>query len=112
MKSGFVLLYLCYCVAAANGANILGFFPLAMRSHYVFVKPLLAKLTELGHNLTIYTVHPSKSTESTKFREIDMKRCLPSVQPIKGTVDDLLVLNNLMTAFEICYNFQPKSSRE
>ncbi|XP_065219018.1 UDP-glycosyltransferase UGT5-like isoform X21 [Planococcus citri] len=110
MKTVIILLCLCYL---ANGANILCFFPVPFRSHYAFAKPLLAKLTERGHNLTVYTMYPEfKNSHSIKYREIDIRPCMPSKPPKPGTIDDIMASDNIMASLQMCYEFQPKSSTE
>ncbi|CAH2108579.1 unnamed protein product [Euphydryas editha] len=54
----FTLLIHFYSV---NTANILGLFPHTGKSHHMVFEPLLHKLAERGHNLTVASFYPAKN---------------------------------------------------
>ncbi|XP_065219033.1 UDP-glycosyltransferase UGT5-like isoform X35 [Planococcus citri] len=107
MKIAVLLLCLC---CSANGANILGFFPTPFRSHYWFVRSLLVKLAERGHNLTVYTMFPD-SSQSTEYLEIDIRPCMPTQRIATGMLNETFG-SDLMGFFNMYFNIQPKSSQE
>lgn len=54
-----MLLLFCVCV---DSYKILGIFPYTGRSHFNFFKPLLKELTARGHELTVISQFPQKTT--------------------------------------------------
>lgn len=70
----FYFLTLTSLISVAYSYNILGVLPFQAKSHYAFIDPLMVRLAELGHNVTIYDPYP-KSEKLPNYNEIDVSEC-------------------------------------
>lgn len=68
----FCMLSSFICVGTSY--QILGVFPLQIKSHYAVIEPLLARLAERGHNVTVYSHFPKKEAKPN-YNEIDISEC-------------------------------------
>ena len=76
MNINISLFLLLTHVASTFSANILGIFHLHVKSHYTFFRPLLVRLAERGHAVTVYTPFIRPKTEIiSNFAEIDISMC-------------------------------------
>lgn len=100
-----VLLVFIFALSA-NAFNILGFFFLPVRSHYVFLTPLLTELAKRGHDLTIYSIFPFKTERFPNFKVIDIGSCfsvpttIPITQSNPTTIQTLQACHNLIPKYE------------
>lgn len=51
----------CLVFTCADGARILGVFPMPWGSHYILGEKLVKGIAEAGHNVTYITPHPTKN---------------------------------------------------
>lgn len=70
--SVFILLTSFVCVGFSY--NILAIFPFQSKSHYALIDPLMLRLSELGHHVTIYSHFPKKRT-IPNYNEVDISKC-------------------------------------
>lgn len=87
--------------------NILGVFPMQVKSHYAIIDPLMVRLAELGHNVTIYDPFPKKRP-LPNYNEFDTSKCF-GISPEFGGIRAMLSMgdnryNNLMLLFMIGIN--------
>ncbi len=57
-----------------DSARILAPLPFGSKSHYAFMDPILMKLVDLGHHVTVYTPFPKKST-APNYEQHDISVC-------------------------------------
>lgn len=99
------LLIICALLDTTTAYNILGFFVIPVRSHYVFLQPLMTELAKRNHTLTLYTVFPFETQNLPNFSTIDVKPCFPV--PLQGhfsiskflewsTLQILIMMNNML----------------
>jgi hypothetical protein len=60
------------CLYAADGANILGIFPMPAKSHMTVHSALMKELAHRGHNVTVFSPFPEKSP-IPNFTDIEFK---------------------------------------
>jgi hypothetical protein len=71
----FVALFLYSNLTTGTGGyNILGIFPLPLKSHHIIFDSLMLELAERGHNVTTYTTSP-KSYSVRNFVNVSLKEC-------------------------------------
>lgn len=79
----------------SNGARILAIHPFQAKSHYAPFEPLLKRLAERGHEVTVIS-HYAPKVEIPNYRHIDISTNLPSMVgniPI-GIVENFTTLVN------------------
>lgn len=54
--------------------NILAVYPVHVKSHYAVIDPLIMRLVELGHHVTIYNSFPKKQA-IPNYNEVDISDC-------------------------------------
>lgn len=69
------VLLLTNFVCQGSSYNILAIFPLKSKSHYAIIDPLMVRLAELGHNVTIYDPFPKKKQMCSNYKEVDISEC-------------------------------------
>lgn len=77
MYSYFVLILSALFIHHANAYNILGLFFVSVKSHYVFVEPLIIELARRNHTLTIYSVFTPDKQINGNVSVIDVQSCFP-----------------------------------
>lgn len=93
--TGLLLVIFAGVLSAANGANILGVFPVNGRSHWVVYESVMKALVARGHNVTVITSFPQKKPLAN-YTEIDLSETFPSVV---NTIGIDLVLTYLTSVF-------------
>jgi glucuronosyltransferase len=82
-------LLLSICVAhGADGAKILGIFPLPGKSHFAVSSVLLKELASRGHQVTVLSPFPEKSP-IPNYTDIDIAAPRDDFMNTTGTVDYL-----------------------
>lgn len=76
--AGLLLVAFVSALSAADGANILGVFPVNGRSHWVVYESLMKALVARGHNVTVITSFPQK-TPVANYTDIDVSKTFPTV---------------------------------
>ncbi|XP_065218999.1 UDP-glycosyltransferase UGT5-like isoform X2 [Planococcus citri] len=61
-------------VASVSSYNILGLFPLPMKSHYLVFDALMIELSRRGHNVTNYNTFV-KNYSMSNYHEVDITHC-------------------------------------
>lgn len=95
MKLIGLLLVAVGALSTANGANILGVFPINGRSHWVVYEALMKALAARGHNVTVITSFPQK-TPMANYTDIDVSASFPSAV---NTISVDIVLQYLTSVF-------------
>jgi len=95
MKIFGLLLVAVGAMSVADGANILGVFPINGRSHWAVYESVLKALVARGHNVTVITAFPEK-TPLSNYTVIDVSKTFPSAVNQIG-ID--IVLNYLSSVF-------------
>lgn len=73
-----VVVYLVLlCIGFAHSYKILAIFPFPSASHYAMPDPLLLRLAEKGHQVTVYNPFP-KSKKMSNYNEVDISSCFSS----------------------------------
>ncbi|XP_055904143.1 UDP-glycosyltransferase UGT5-like [Eupeodes corollae] len=72
-----------------NGYKILGVFPIASKSHFIFGEALMKGLAEKGHEVTVISPYPMSDK---KYKGIEVKAL---VTTMNGLVQDFLELKDL-----------------
>ena len=67
-----VLLILISCLCTTDGANILGVFPIPVKSHMTVHSPLMKELARRGHQVTVFSPFPEKYPIQN-FTDIEFK---------------------------------------
>lgn len=67
------------CVGLVHSYNILAVFPFPSASHYAIPDPLLLRLAEKGHQVTVYNPYP-KPGQISNYREVDVSSCFASAE--------------------------------
>ncbi|XP_065219035.1 UDP-glycosyltransferase UGT5-like isoform X37 [Planococcus citri] len=76
-----------FCVGSCY--KILAVLPVPSKSHYAVLDPLLVKLAELGHDVTVYNPYPKKN-KIPNYKEIDIASCMKLPVNIDTiTMDDM-----------------------
>lgn len=75
--AGLLLVAFAGALSAANGANILGVFPINGRSHWVVYESVMKALAARGHNVTVITSFPQK-TPVANYTDIDVSKAFSS----------------------------------
>lgn len=79
MQFGVVLIIVFVLCCETSAYNILGFFLLPAKSHYVFFKPLFSELARRGHNLTLYSIYPYKNEpDLATVTIVNIEKCFPA----------------------------------
>lgn len=94
--AGLLLVAFAGALSAADGANILGVFPINGRSHWVVYESLLKALAARGHNVTVITSFPQK-TPVANFTDIDVSKQFPSAVNAIGIDIVLAYFTNVFT---------------
>ncbi|XP_050538591.1 uncharacterized protein LOC126904011 [Daktulosphaira vitifoliae] len=85
----FIKLYLALLLSflsTVSGARILAVEPIAGKSHWNFMKAVLQALTDVGHQVTVFT--PFLDGERHNYTEIDISQDIP-VKTNLGLIDTL-----------------------
>ncbi|XP_014275916.1 UDP-glucosyltransferase 2 [Halyomorpha halys] len=87
-------------VAHAEAARILGFFPLASKSHHYFFRPIMEALGKRGHEVVYYTGYPMKAVPPGVV-QVDISGDLPDVHSTINVMDfvDTGVIYNVKNLF-------------
>ncbi|XP_065219004.1 UDP-glycosyltransferase UGT5-like isoform X7 [Planococcus citri] len=93
-----------YCNDVASSYKILAVFPFPSKSHYAIPDPLLMRLVELGHEVTVYTHYPKKENNIPNYKDIDIGHCFPALTPLltmdsSATLGSSLFLRLYVTFF-------------
>ncbi|XP_065219662.1 uncharacterized protein LOC135845126 [Planococcus citri] len=72
-------------------ANILGVFPLKLKSHYIVYKSVMMELARRGHNVTVINPFPTNPAQQN-FTDIDLTGCFNF--PGRFVVNDKLTYRN------------------
>lgn len=100
----FAFTYYAYFTEASN---ILAILPVVSRSHYAVSDPILMKLAERGHNVTVYTLYPKKLENLPNYVNIDISRCFKEPTDIL-TLDMMSSLSsNPFKSFLLLMSFLP-----
>lgn len=67
-----VLITLVSCLRATDGANILGIFPMPIKSHMIVHSALMKELSRRGHQVTVFSPFPEKYPIQN-FTDIEFK---------------------------------------
>ena len=72
----FAIIFLIFfsCSHVSWSYKILAVLPFPSKSHYAIADPLLVKLAELGHDVTVYSPYPKKDKISN-YEEVDIGQC-------------------------------------
>lgn len=60
-----------------NAVKILGLFPHVGKSHHMVFEPLLLKLAERGHELTVISHFPTKNKPSSNYTDVSLQGSAP-----------------------------------
>ncbi|XKL66467.1 hypothetical protein PGB90_009887 [Kerria lacca] len=85
-----VIIYLINLIFT-EGYNILAVVPSPYKSHYAIVDPLLMRLSELGHEVTVYNPFIKNKT-IPRYTEHDTSQCLLSAISMKRPIDNTFTL--------------------
>ncbi len=77
----------------ADSARILAPLPFGSKSHYAFIDPILMKLVELGHHVTVYTPFPKKLT-TPNYEQHDISFCPVSHIGVVPSIDNLASMSS------------------
>lgn len=58
---GTVLVFCSLIIGAINAARILALMPFPGKSHYINIQPIMQRLAERGHDVTVVTTHTEKN---------------------------------------------------
>ncbi|XP_065219030.1 UDP-glycosyltransferase UGT5-like isoform X32 [Planococcus citri] len=83
---GTIVLILSSYFSAGSCHKILAILPFPSNSHYAIPDPLLVRLAELGHEVTVYNQFPKKNKILSNYNEIDIGPCFPGM-PESLTMD-------------------------
>jgi len=67
-----ILIILISCLCAIDGANILGIFPVPVKSHMTVHSALMKELARRGHQVTVFSPFPEKDPIQN-FTDIEFK---------------------------------------
>jgi hypothetical protein len=67
-----VLITLISCLSTTDGANILGIFPMPIKSHMTVHSALVKELARTGHQVTVFSPFPEKSPIQN-FTDVEFK---------------------------------------
>ncbi|XP_065219008.1 UDP-glycosyltransferase UGT5-like isoform X11 [Planococcus citri] len=71
-----IFFVLSSCLNTNSSYKILAILPYPVKSHYAISDPLLIKLVQLGHDVTVYSPFPKKENISN-YKDIDIGHCFP-----------------------------------
>ncbi|XP_065219026.1 UDP-glycosyltransferase UGT5-like isoform X29 [Planococcus citri] len=108
MFLGTILVFLNY-FSVSSCYKILAVLPYPSKSHYSIPDPLLVRLAELGHNVTVYNPYPKKE-KIPNYTEIDTESCFPRPSNML-TVDFMSsvgsdFLNNAILSLRVTLKFE------
>ena len=90
----FQILYaLAIFLCSANGAKILGIFPLAAKSHFTCNNAIMKSLIDAGHKVTVITSFPEQASSHNYTSIIDVSDELPTFVGIT-TFDEFRIQNS------------------
>ncbi|XP_060833725.1 UDP-glucosyltransferase 2-like [Rhopalosiphum padi] len=92
---GLLLVAVMGALSVADGANILGVFPINGRSHWVVYESVMKALAARGHNVTVITSFPQKAPVAN-YTDIDVSATFPAAM---NTVGIEMVLKYLSSVF-------------
>jgi hypothetical protein len=77
LKMHFLIIFIS-CLCNADGANILGIFPMPSKSHMTVHSSLLKELALRGHQVTVFSPYPEKYPIQN-FTDIEYKVSYPEL---------------------------------
>lgn len=87
--------------------KILAVLPFPSKSHYAIPDPLMVRLAELGHDVTVYNPYVKKH-KIPNYKEIDISKCFPAPTHIL-TMDTMSSLaSNSLNSLILMFMFTPK----
>jgi glucuronosyltransferase len=78
-----MLIILLLCLHAAEGARILGIFPMPAKSHMTVHSALMKELARRGHEVTVFSPFPEKSP-MPNYTDIEFKVSYSELLPTSG----------------------------
>lgn len=73
MLISVIFSFVC-CISSVHPSKILAIFPFPAKSHYAIPDPLLVRLAERGHEVTVYTPY-LKRRPIPNYTEVDTSQC-------------------------------------
>ncbi len=90
---GLGVFYMLINFFLVHSHRILAVLPLPLKSHYAVIDPVLIKLAELGHHVTVYSPFP-KYRVIPNYKDYDISMCSPSKQSGLGPIHEIVWLAN------------------
>ncbi len=93
-----------------NSARLLAPLPFGAKSHYAFIDPILMKLVDLGHHVTVYTPFPKEST-APNYEQHDISFCPVSRISVGSSIDNTASMFNNKWMFASLFPYIANATR-
>ncbi len=88
---GLGVFYMLANLLLVDSSEILAVLPFPSKSHYAVIDPVLMRLAELGHHVTVYNPHP-KNRIIPNYVEYDISHCPEARYSGLGPIDKAMSL--------------------